>query len=575
MWLRMPGICATWASLMRLLATPSTGNFAGGCFWPMRKTSLDGTKWAPRNGSGAYDGRLAAQPLNDGFDLAIFGFAFDLIYNLPSFTAEEKAKVRDNFFRPAVAPLFNATTARDYLSTPDNRSLLCASAVLICGYATDDRDMVDFALYGHAGTKLPAVVTEGIQSAVTTEAMASLKRRRNAPGGLMNVHFTPQCLLPDGWWCESALGYVMTIVSCGLFNAAEVLWHHGVDMYRYRNGALKRLLDSEIALASPDETLTLPALKDTYGPSPLMSKHWLGEEVGACFNCGYRRYRDPHYLPIIQNANAHLEQPTHCGPPFIKDHLPELPASWTKAMPCQNVNFFSTGYGVLRVRDGARTNSLLMEYGSNFNGHDQPGMLGIDLYAWHGQVMPCNGWIGPTIDPHDGKRDRSTLGHSTMVVDEEDQLYFCSYTKYVGVPRPPATETIQLVYAPAATLGMQRAYSRSIYPGTTLDRSLFLTSRYMVDLFRRVQFGAAHVCVGFPPPGNSCGELAAGHGIPQVASARIQCPDQCGARPDGQELVRGGHVSWQAATVLVGGGSGDGRSLRAMVILWTKKKRRL
>ena len=32
---------------------------------------------------------------------------------------------------------------------------------------------------------------------------------------------------------------------------AEMLWHHSVDMYSYRNGALKRVFDSPIDMPIP------------------------------------------------------------------------------------------------------------------------------------------------------------------------------------------------------------------------------------------------------------------------------------------------------------------------------------
>jgi hypothetical protein len=426
------------------------------------------------------DGRFSWQFLNDGFDLLQFGWAFDLIYNLPSLTAEDKAKIRDNFFRPAVAPFFTQGRAGvDYLSTPDNRSVLCAAAVLVDGYATDDQEMIDFALQGHAGTKLRAIITEGIKSG-TAERELGGKQDDKTPGGLMNVHFGPRSILPDGLWIEGAPGYTVGIAACGLFDAAEVLWRHGVDMYRYRNGALKRMLDSALLLANPDSTLTVPCLRDSGPFSIIDERGWLNGEIGASYNCGYRRYRNPQYLPVLHNASEHLGMTVHSGPPFIKDQLPAVsPAS---VVPMQNVNYYATGYGVLRIAEGALTNSLLMQFGSSCSGHDHPSLLGLNLYTWGDTLMPFPGVIFPYNDPLDVKWYWTTMANCTMEVDQDDQLYGGNrYRKYPGAPMP--TNSPQLVYAPATTLGMQRAYSICVYPGTTLDRSLFMTACYMADLF--------------------------------------------------------------------------------------------
>ena len=62
----------------------------------------------------------------------------------------------------------------------------------------------------------------------------------------------------------------------------------------------------------------------------------------------------------------------------------------------------------------------------------------------------------------------STLAHNTLVVDERNQV-MCGAT--------------QLVYAPADTMGMQRASCRDAYPGVIMDRATFMTADYMADLF--------------------------------------------------------------------------------------------
>lgn len=436
-------------------------------------------KWGRPAGStwrSARDLRFTYQFLNDGFVIAHMAWAYDLIHDLPSFTAGDRDKI-DGFFRMVATPFFVQGAGRDYLSTKDNRSCICAAAVLMAGYATEDQDLIDFALHGHAGTKLRPMPTEAVQ---LNERELGARPGAPTPGGLMAVHFSEDCLLPDGLWVEGAPGYTLGIAGCGLFDAAETLWRHGVDMYRYRNGALKRLLDSGLLLANPDPKLTVPCLRDS-GPFCLLdNRDWLNGQIGSIYNCGYQRYRDGRYVPIIANAAAHLGMTVHAGPPLVKENLDAVPAA---PVVSQNVNFYSIGYGILRIADSRKTNSLLFQFSEekDWAGHDHPSRLGVDLYTWGDTLAPFPGVIFPYNDPLDPKWYWTTMANCAMAVDQDDELDAGNrYHKYKGAPRPTAP---QLVFAPAATLGMERAYSSSVYPGTTLDRALFMTADYVADLF--------------------------------------------------------------------------------------------
>jgi hypothetical protein len=67
-----------------------------------------------------------------------------------------------------------------------------------------------------------------------------------------------------------------------LTTVAEVMWHHGVDLYGYRDAALKKSYDAALELASNGETSKLLALPgiDAY---PYV----------------FRRYQEPRYLPVV------------------------------------------------------------------------------------------------------------------------------------------------------------------------------------------------------------------------------------------------------------------------------------
>ena len=411
--------------------------------------------WTEKKYRSAQDGRLTGQFLEDGFWLMNAAFAYDLVYSLPTWTAEERKHVRDDLFR-AVAAEFIAPVlgTPDYLSLPNNRSAICAAATLIAGYATEDQEMINNATYGTGGTK------------------------ENPAGGLLGLHLTPQCILPDGLWLEGAPGYQLGIASCGLFNAAEVLWHHGTDVYRAQNGMLKRLLDSALALAYPDPKMTVASLHDSSRMALIDDRDWFNQEEGLPYELGYRRYRDPHYIPIIRNATKSLSMTVHSGAPSLFLELP--PEAKLPPRLLENANFYSTGYGVLRIGEGEDANQLILEYGPSA-GHAHPSKLAIDLYALRDALIPFPGVIFPYNDPLDSKWYWTTPANCVLTVDEKPQIYFGNRWKF---PKDlPAPDARQLIYGPASTIGMERARSDTVYPGVTLDRSLFLTANYLADLF--------------------------------------------------------------------------------------------
>jgi hypothetical protein len=461
--------------------------------------------WTPGSYRSAYDGRLSPQFLNDGGMLIQFALGYDLVYSLPSWTKEEHDHVRDDFFKPLVAQFIDPILGdTDYLSQNNNRSALCGAGVLMAGYATEDQEMVNDALYGsRKGTK------------------------ENPTGGIIKVHFGETCLLPDGMWVEGAPGYQLGIASCGLFDDAETLWRHGIDMYRYRNGALKRLLDSGPALAYPDAKMTVAALHDSGQFQLLTDAGWLNTEIGDSYERGYVRYKDPHYLPVIRNAQQSLNLSTHCGGPSLFLDLP--PAEQDPPRAIENVNFYSVGYGILRQSAPLGANQLLMEYGVSA-GHSHPSKLGIDVYALGAPLMMFPGVIFPYDSPLNPNWFSTGLSNCDMVIDERIQHYAGDYQYFPRNSPTPVAE--QLVFGPASTMGIQRAWSNTIYaqphatgwagilgkdvPPQTMpftqvneDRSLFLTPEYLADIFGGFSTGPHKYDLAWHIKGDMTATLAA------------------------------------------------------------------
>lgn len=414
--------------------------------------------WTLANYNSANDGRLTGQFLDDGFWLMRVAFGYDLIYNLPSLTPADKKVIHDGLLEPVASEFYHPIEPKElnYINTNHNRAAICTAATLMAGYATEDVNMVNIALYGNDGTA------------------------DKPTGGVMGAHFSSKGIREDGLWNEGAPAYQLGILSCALVSDAEVLWHHGIDMYSFRGGVFKRLLDSALTLAYPDARLNIPALHDSAPMSLLDKRNYVNTEVGVPYECGYRRYHDPRYVPIIRNATRQIFMTIHSAPPSLFLDLP--PEAETPVLPVtEPANFYAVGYGVLRQASENGPNQLIMEYGPT-GGHSHPSKLAIDVYALGDCLMPFPGVIYPYTNPMDPKWYWTTLGNCALSVDEKSQVY--EHTLYLygpGTPRPEATQT---VFGPGATLSLQRGWSNTAYSylGVSLDRALFLTPHYLADL---------------------------------------------------------------------------------------------
>jgi hypothetical protein len=407
-----------------------------------------GQPWTEQMYRSAMDSRLTGQFLEDGGWLIQAARGYDLVYTLPSWTDAERKAIRDDLFE-AIAYEFVAdiTDPGCYMNSTHNRAAICACGTLMAGYASDDEKLINYGLYGKGGTK------------------------EKPTGGVFGAHFSERCIDVDGLWNEGAIGYQFMALGA-LINDAEMLWRHGVDMYSYRGGAVKGMFDSALQFAYPD--LTFPATHDS-GHGSFFTE-W-ATDIHHTYEYAWLRYQDPRYLAIVTKTKPHLRLSIHHGPTsvlFDREGLGPVPP-----VPCQSVNFTGVGYGILRVPSPAGIASLLLEYGPS-RSHGHPSKLSIDLFALGDIVVPDPGSVFPYNYPLDGNWYHAAAGHSIVLVDEKEQIFFGNRFKFRGSAEPEAQ---QLVYGPAGTIGIERAWSNTVYPGVTQDRALFFTPDYLADLF--------------------------------------------------------------------------------------------
>ena len=166
-----------------------------------------------------------------------------------------------------------------------------------------------------------------------------------------------------------------------LVTDAEILWHRGIDLYRYRDAALKRLFDSPLRFCYPD--LTTPAIHDSGHGSIVGREAYL-------YEFAYRRYRDPSFLSILRQTSTHLAAQYQQWPVSVLYDV-DLSQAGTP-IEWRSVNFFDVGFGILRTTDERGTVSLLMDYGP-FRSHGHPDKLNLDLFAFGDILMPDPGIV--------------------------------------------------------------------------------------------------------------------------------------------------------------------------------------
>ena len=215
----------------------------------------------------------------DGGDTGMFlakaCHGYDLIYNLPSLSAEDRTHIERDLIRPLAEHLKKFR----FMYTGHGRwGMVCLYGLFIAGATLNDQALVDLALYGRGGTK------------------------DKVTGGFMDC-FNPACLR-DGvvWGADTKIEEQMASV-CVLTTVAEVMWHHGVDLYGYQDTALKKSYDAALESAGNGEASKLLALPGI-----------------DAYQYVFRRYQEPRYLPVVGKLKPGFTL-------AISEHLPSLPAA--------------------------------------------------------------------------------------------------------------------------------------------------------------------------------------------------------------------------------------------------------
>ena len=218
----------------------------------------------------------------DGGDAGMFlaraCHGYDLIYNALS------AGDRIHIERTLIQPMAEHLTKTTFMYTNHGRwGMVCLYGVFIAGETLGDQALVDLALYGPGGTK------------------------DKVTGGFMDC-FQSACLREGVvWGADTKIDDQMAAL-CVLTTVAEVMRHHGLDLYAYGGAAIKKAYDAALVSAAGDISVLL-ALPGVDG-----------------FPYAFHRYREPRYLPVVGRLKPGFTL-------AMGEHLPPPPAAVPAQLP--------------------------------------------------------------------------------------------------------------------------------------------------------------------------------------------------------------------------------------------------
>lgn len=427
---------ANLGTLYALTGEPKYGEFA-------KRLLLAYAEAFPNYGVGARRGfrhdpsKVFDQRLGDATWLIQIARGYDLIYNL-SMPEEERRMIEDDLIRASA----NFIAGNHHmLRSATNWSAIATTSIFIAGVATGDQELIDLGLFGWNRGRSQNPWWEG-------------ESNPNPTG--MELHFSETAIRGDGLWTEGAMGYQFMAMQALVTNA-EIMWRMGIDLYSYNEGIFKRLFDSPLEISYPN--LRTPAINDSGHGSVVGREAYL-------YEYGYLRYGDPRYRLVLAQTHPRLAASFQQFPVSV---LWDPPGEQDVAVEWRSANFHEVGYGILRNTTERGTVSLLIDYGP-IGSHAHPDKLNLDIWGFGERLLPDPGMVWYE-DPMYRNWYRTTLAHNTLVVDELSQ-------KMDKTVRPD-----HLVYAPAETVGLQRARVDTAYSGVTMDRSVFVTPEYTLDIF--------------------------------------------------------------------------------------------
>lgn len=399
-------------------------------------------------------GRVASQSLTEASWLVPLVQGADLIWD--TLSQEQRQAVEEQLLRPALEE-----TVLNRATKPVIHNIQCHrnSAVGLVGLLLGDRQLIEHAIDGPSGYR--ANMAQGVQA--------------------------------DGVWFEGAWGYHFFTIR-GLWPLVEAARNCGIDLY---GPEFKRLFDAPLRLATPN--FRLPAFNDS-------GEVAIGNSA-SFYELAFARYQDPAYAALLATGKRDSEMALWFG----ADALPsgELPAGGSR-------NAEASGYAILQRGAGRDATWLCLKYGPHGGGHGHPDKNSFVLWARGQTVMPDSGSHAYSSPLHRGW-DKTTLAHSTLVVDEKSQSQASGKC---------------LAFGTARDVDFAMTDAGPIYPGVRFVRTAAVVDANLVVFIDQIEADSPHTLDlachhhgrwdDLPPGQPFSGPAAAGYDFLREATSRSE-----------------------------------------------------
>lgn len=350
-------------------------------------------------------GKLFHQTLNENMWMLYASCAYSCIYH--TISEEQKRLIEDDLLKQMIE-MFVVTYAHDF-DIVHNHGLWAVAAVGICGYAINDQESVDKALYG-------------------------LKMDKVSGGFLAQLD---QLFSPDGYYMEGPYYHRFSLRPIYLFAEAIERRQPEIGIYEFNDSVIKTTSYSVFKTAFPDGTL--PALNDS---SKTISIN--DEGVIMATSVCYHRYEQTETL--LGMADHQQDVWVHSSGQTLSNAVEQAdeikPFNWGSLFVTDGPEGEKGGVSILRHRDEKDDDTMaLIWFGQHGSDHQYHSALdhghydGLHLSVFNRghEVLHDYGfgrWVN--VEPKFGGRYipenktycKQTVAHNTVTVDQKTQNNF-------------------------------------------------------------------------------------------------------------------------------------------------------
>ncbi|MCG9629877.1 MULTISPECIES: heparinase II/III family protein [Vibrio] len=350
-------------------------------------------------------GKIFHQTLNENMWMLYASCAYSCVYH--TISEDEKTLIENDLFKQMIE-LFVVTYGHDF-DIVHNHGLWAVAAVGICGYAINDQESVDKALYG-------------------------LKLDKVSGGFLAQLD---QLFSPDGYYMEGPYYHRFSLRPIYLFAEAIERRQPELGIYEFNDSVIKTTSYAVFKTAFPDGTL--PALNDS---SKTISIN--DEGVIMATSVCYHRYEQTETLLGMadhqQDVWVHISGKTLSNAVEAADDI--KPFNWGSLFVTDGPEGEKGGVSILRHRDEQDDDTMaLIWFGQHGSDHQYHSALdhghydGLHLSVFNRghEVLHDYGfgrWVnvepkfGGRYIPENKSYCKQTVAHNTVTVDQKTQNNF-------------------------------------------------------------------------------------------------------------------------------------------------------